>query len=111
MCKHSKELMNICILSSIHFAYVVLFLESHDSKAPKLTCFTYQSRATDEGKRTTMVIWEDPPASDNSGIVTVTCNLQSGIILTLGHTPVTCEAVDDSGNKAICSFPVYVGGN
>ena len=58
-----------------------------------------------------MVIWEDPPASDNSGNVTVTCNPQSGIILTIGETPVTCEAVDGSGNKAVCSFPVYVRGN
>ena len=66
---------------------------------------------TDEGKPTAMVIWEGPYASDNSENVFVTCYPPSGTNFTIGHTTVTCGAVDGSGNSAECSFQVNVAGN
>ena len=61
-------------------------------------------------KPTVVIIWKDPAISDNSGIVSVTCNAQSGAELTIGETTITCDAVDGSGNKASCSFQVTVKG-
>ena len=58
-----------------------------------------------------MVKWDDPLASDNSGKVSVTCDPDSGTDFTIGDSEVTCKALDGSGNKAICSFPVYIRGN
>ena len=57
-----------------------------------------------------MVILEDSFASDNSGNVSVTCDPESGTNFIIGQTPVTCEAVDGSGNKASCSFQITVTG-
>ena len=80
-----------------------------DNEIPKLECID-QSVPTDEGKPTAMAVWKDPIVSDNSGIVSVTCDAQSGVTLTIGETTVTCEAVDGSGNRAQCSFQVIVKG-
>ena len=76
-----------------------------------MLCVEDQSVAADEGKPTAMVAWEDPTASDNSGIIShVTCDPMSGTIFTIGQTRVTCEAVDESGNQAKCSFKVIIRG-
>ena len=77
-----------------------------------MVCVEDQSVATDAGKPTGMVVWDDPNASDNSGNVAhVTCDPMSGTKFTIGQTKVTCEAVDGSGNDAECSFRVNVTGN
>ena len=57
-----------------------------------------------------MLVLEEPFASDNSGNVSVTCDVHSRANFTIGQTPVTCEAVDGSGNKADCSFHITVTG-
>ena len=57
-----------------------------------------------------MVTWTSPSAQDNSGDVTVTCDLTSGSTFTIGQTDGICEAIDNSGNKANCSFQVIVTG-
>ena len=60
---------------------------------------------------TTMVLWESPKASDNSGNVSqIICDPQSGTNFIIGQTNVICEAVDGSGNRAACSFQVNVTG-
>ena len=52
--------------------------------------------------------WQDPTATDNSGEVPkVTCSPPSGSTFTLGHTAVTCEAKDNSGNIDRCSFQIH----
>ena len=58
-----------------------------------------------------MVVWEGASVSDNSGIVVqVVCDPQLGTDFHIGQTVVTCQAVDGSGNRAECSFQVYVTG-
>ena len=87
-----------------------LYFEIADNETPSLECFDDQSVLTDDGKPTAMVEWEDPHASDNSGIVSVTCDPQSGTNFTIGQTSINCEAVDGSRNKAQCSVQVIVAG-
>ena len=62
-------------------------------------------------KSTAKVTWEDLTVSDNSGKVSVTCDLQTGTEFSIGLTKVKCEAVDESGNTDVCSFQVNVTGN
>ena len=81
-----------------------------DNEVPSLVCTDDKSVLAAERKPTAIAIWKDLIASDNSGIVSVTCDPQSGAEFTIGQTPVTCEAVDGSGNRAQCSFQVIVKG-
>ena len=63
----------------------------------------------DEDK--TVVEWSDPIANDNSGTSPiVSCSVNSGDRLSTGTTKVTCEARDESGNQATCSFTVEIDG-
>ena len=79
-------------------------------EVPTISCNETQSVQTEKEKPTAMVVWEDPHASDNSGNVSVTCDPPSGTNFIIGHTAVTCEADDGSGNRAECSFQVAVTG-
>ena len=92
----------------IHFVYVVVFT---DYEAPTVNCVEGQTSQAEKGKATGMVLWKDPIASDNSGNVSVTCDPPSGTHFKIGERPITCEAVDGSGNRAECSFPVTLIGN
>ena len=83
--------------------------DSADNEVPLITCAKNQSRNTEEGQETAMVIWEDPVATDNSGqISSIFCMPRSGNDFKIGQTLVTCEANDKSGNTATCSFQVIV---
>ena len=80
-------------------------------EAPVITCVSNQSFNTDKSIDTAMVVWEGPKALDNSGNVSIIiCDPQSGTNFTIGQTNVFCEAVDGSGNRALCSFQVNVTG-
>ena len=82
-----------------------------DKEAPNIQCADDQLIRTDRGKPTAMVNYNRPRASDNSGNVAhVICSPQSGTNFNMGHTSVTCEAVDGSGNRAACSFRFNVIG-
>ena len=94
--------------SSISISLCTCF--SLDNEAPNISCVADQLSATDEGKPTAMVEWEDPIASDNSRNVSVTCDPQSGTNFSIGQSTVTCEAIDGSGNTVSCSFQVNVAG-
>ena len=82
-----------------------------DNEVPTVNCVEGQSSEAEEGKATAMVIWEDPITLDNSGNVSVSCDPPSGTDFPIGKKPITCEAVDGSGNRAECSFIVTVIGN
>jgi hypothetical protein len=47
-------------------------------------------------------------ATDNSGLVTLTCNPEFGHFFPLGTTTVTCTATDPFGNTSTCTFTVTV---
>ena len=58
-----------------------------------------------------MVVWTYPVATDNSKLTpTVTCNAQNGSQFEIGETEVMCQAVDQGGNHATCSFIIEVLG-
>ena len=83
-----------------------------DAKAPTIVCGGDHSVKAEEGRSSAVVVWKDPAVSYNSGgILQVSCDPKSGTSFTIGQTTVICEAVDYSGNKAVCSFRVNVTGS
>ncbi|XP_070569354.1 polycystin-1-like protein 2 [Ptychodera flava] len=55
------------------------------------------------------VFWTMPTASDDySGDVPVKCRPSPGSYISVGSNQITCDAVDDSGNQASCSFRIKV---
>ena len=83
-----------------------------DAEAPTIACSGDESVNAQEGQYSTVVVWEDPAVTDNSGdVLPVSCDPKSGTNFTIGQTTVICEAVDESGNRAECSFTVNVTGS
>ena len=75
-------------------------------------CPDNKSAAPASGQPTAVVTWNEPQATDNSGLSpTITCIIESGSQFEIGKTEVTCQAVDPSGNQAICAFTVTIEGN
>ena len=82
-----------------------------DTEAPTVFCPTNQTLETDLNKSTALVVWTDLVATDNSKITpTVACNAQNGSQFEIGETEVMCQAVDQAGNLATCSFIIDVVG-
>ena len=52
--------------------------------------------------------YSNPPATDNSENVTVSCSPASGSSFAVGASTVTCTATDPCNNSATCSFVVNV---
>ena len=52
--------------------------------------------------------YTNPPATENSGNVTVSCSPASGSSFAVGASTVTCTATDPCNNSATCSFVVNV---
>ena len=48
-------------------------------------------------------------ATDNSGVVHVVCSRQDGVMME-GVYDQTCDATDETGNQASCSFSITVSG-
>ena len=89
--------------------YVILFLQ--DLEAPEFDTCQSISEETNHGIATAMVTWSGLAATDNSGIVpNVTCQPTSGNKFPIGTTVVICNATDNSGNTATCSFEVIIVG-
>ena len=65
---------------------------------------------TDPGLPNATVTWEEPSASDNSGLVTLTSNHNSGESFSVGNTTVTYTAFDANGNNDSDIFTVTVIG-
>jgi len=62
-------------------------------------------------KFSALVNWTEPVAIDNSGITpTVTSNYQPPQRFSQGSHVITYTAVDQSGNKATCTYVVKVVG-
>ena len=66
---------------------------------------------TDPGMSTAVVSWQQPSATDNSvEPVTITSNLNSGYMFSIGNTTVTFIATDTSGNEDSAMFTITVTG-
>ena len=84
---------------------------STDTEAPTVMCPLNQTSETDFNKHTTTVVWNQLVATDNSQLTpTVTCNAANGSQFEIGETEVICQALDQAGNLAMCSFIVNVKG-
>ena len=83
-----------------------------DTEDPVIvSCPANQVKNTATNLPTTVVVWNDPQANDNSGQApAVTCSMDSGSQFQIGQTEVVCEARDSSGNQAICTFTIDVIG-
>lgn len=55
-----------------------------------------------------VVTWPPVTARDNSGMVTLTPNLENGVERPAGLYAINYEAVDGSGNSKVCTFSVKV---
>ena len=76
-------------------------------KCPERPLLRYAERE----KFSALVNWTTPVAIDNSGVApTMTSNYQSPQRLSQGAHVITYTAVDQSGNKATCTFTVEVIG-
>ena len=81
---------------------------SFGSTCPSSPLITYAERE----KFSALVTWTEPVATDSTGVsTTVTSNHQSPTRFSQGTHVITYTAVDQSGNKATCSFTVQVLGN
>ena len=83
-----------------------------DKKQPVIkTCPINQTRETDVGQPTAVVVWEAPNATDNSvEAVSVSCSPTSGSNFIIGQTEAVCKAEDGSNNTAMCHFYINVTG-
>ncbi|HEU4388535.1 MAG TPA: HYR domain-containing protein [Blastocatellia bacterium] len=81
----------------------------NDTQPPTISCPANISTATSvPGASTTVVTFPSPVASDNCGAPTKVCTPPSGSVFLVGTTTVTCQATDNAGNTASCSFTVSV---
>ncbi|XP_072041468.1 hyalin-like [Amphiura filiformis] len=89
------------------------YVDVKDIEDPVLvSCPANQTTNTDPGQPTTMVVWQLPIATDNSGLnATVMCDPASGTDFVIGKINVTCTALDGFGNVNNCSFYVDVKDN
>ena len=86
-----------------------------DHEGPKITCppslSVYETQTNEEGQSYATVFWNDPEATDNSGISpTTTCSQTSGNNFEIGETKVVCKARDLNGNQETCFFTIEVVG-
>ena len=89
-----------------------------DNEAPIITCSGNVSGTVDPGSAVGTVYWPTLPTANDTvdGPLAVKCRDDSGRIVDSGDefpvriTTVTCEASDNSGNRARCSFEVTVTG-
>ena len=88
-----------------------MFYRRTDTEAPNIKCPSDCSTSTDDEKSTAIVLWKHPNATDNSGHVKeLACSSDAGRSFPIGETEVTCRAVDNSGNIALCYFYIDVTG-
>ena len=104
--------LTVNVIFVIVVVVVVLFLDSQPPSfgvsCPGSSLLTYAER----DMFTALVNWTEPVATDNSGVApTVTSNYQSPQRFSQGTHVITYTAVDQSGNKATCTFTVKVIGN
>ena len=77
-----------------------------DFEAPVAVCAPGVTAPTDEGECSATVILEEPAASDNCGIASVTNDAPESF--PLGATTVTWTVTDDAGNETTCTQDVTV---
>ncbi|XP_781917.4 hyalin [Strongylocentrotus purpuratus] len=89
---------------------VIYFEKLGDNTPPIIVlCPNDVTRPADDGQRFTAIAWFAPLGRDDSGgPVTLTSSHQSGAVFYVGVTEVVYTAVDESFNRATCSFSVTI---
>ena len=82
-----------------------------DTTLPVITCPANYEVFSDTGLSTGTVNWDAATASDNSGMVTVTCPTAGTTIYPIGDTMVPCSALDIGNNSVSCVFNITVVDN
>ncbi|UJP64393.1 HYR domain-containing protein [Mongoliitalea daihaiensis] len=90
-------------------SFTVIVTASEDTEAPVIEdCPQNISVSNDAGACGAIVTWTEPTATDNSGLVTLTPDIEPGSFFSVGTTTVTYTAIDPSGNRTLCTFDVVV---
>ncbi|WP_223276068.1 HYR domain-containing protein [Algoriphagus aquimarinus] len=90
-------------------SFTVNITESDDNEDPIISdCPSGITVKIDPENCGALVSWTEPTATDNSGSVILTSNLEPGTIFPVGVTTVIYTAIDGAGNEATCSFNVTV---
>ncbi len=80
-----------------------------DNEVPSILCGSNQFFSTDSGTNIAVAAYQTPVVTDNSGDdIVADCTPTIGAVLPMGPTYVSCEATDNSGNKATCVFLVHI---
>ena len=77
-----------------------------DTAPPVITCPADITAKAQPGSNCVVVNFSPPQASDNCGLMSVSCTPPSGSCFPLGSTIVNCIANDNAGNTASCSFTI-----
>ena len=85
-------------------------VEVRDAESPVIETATDPAPTSSADGSPTVVVYDVPTATDNSGEVDVTCVPASGSLFEVGETTVTCSAVDGDGNVTTSTFVVVVTG-
>ena len=78
-----------------------------DTTPPDVSCPANLTVCNDVGQCSAVVSWIST-ASDNCGLLSLSCSPAAGSAFPVGTTTVTCTAVDTSSNSASCTFTVTV---
>ena len=88
---------------------ILLFTISVDRTDPVARCPQNIRREIPLPQSSTSVTWQQPTATDNSGIVTLQTNSHdSGDTFNVGVTTVSYTFVDSVGNTDTCTFDVEI---
>jgi len=80
-----------------------------DAEKPQITGIPEDIIVQAERRSTTAVVtWEEPTATDNVGVTSLTSNFPSGSDFPIGETVVAYIAIDAAGNTCIAAFLVTV---
>jgi len=80
-----------------------------DTEAPVISGMPADITVTaDTGQSSAAVIWDEPLASDNCGVISFTSDFLPGDLFAVGVTTVTYCATDTEGNMTTSSFSVTV---
>ena len=105
----NNETKMFIIVFSFHFFFI------SDAQPPSFTVTCPASPLiayAERNKFSALVNWTEPVAIDNSGLSpTMTSNYWSPQRFSQGTHVITYSAVDQSGNRAACTFKVSVIGN
>lgn len=77
-----------------------------DNAPPVLTCPSIISVSPTNGVNASVVVPFSVSSSDNSGILSQSCNVSSPLITALGTTYVGCTATDNDNKVTTCAFPI-----